>query len=440
MKKLTILICLLLFCFNVFAQKADEVLATANGQQFTAKDLMEDAREAWEKLPGLLSQQRQELLGEQIAGILFELESKARNTRVEKLLETEVRAKVSDPPAAQIQAVYDANQAALKNKPLAEVRPQIVAYLRREPEQKALTDFVAQLKAKYKPVIGKDVNTPNLKPTDILATIGGRQLTFKDFQDKNKLLLYELEAEYFDAVQAALQEAVLSALIVAEAKSQNIQTNDLIAREISDKMRDFSDEERAALQSALEKKLFQKYNAKFLLKEPQPIAQNISVDDDPLKGSANAPVTVVMFSDFQCPACAATHPVLKKVIAEYGDKVRFVVRDFPLQMHENAFLAAQAANAANAQGKFFEYVELLYNNQDSLNAASLKEFATKIGLDRKRFDADLDGGKYADEIRKDMADGQSYHVHGTPTIFVNGVKVRTLSAESFRKAIERAMK
>ena len=147
-----------------------------------------------------------------------------------------------------------------------------------------------------------------------------------------------------------------------------------------------------------------------------------------------------MFSDFQCPACAATHPVLKKIIAGYGEKVRFVVRDFPLQMHEHAFLAAQAAQAANAQGKFFEYVELLYNNQDSLDAASLKEFAMKLGLDRKRFDADLDGGKYADEIRKDMADGQTYHVHGTPTIFVNGVKVRTLSAESFRKAIERAMK
>ena len=429
-----------MFCFNVYAQKADEVLATANGQQFTAKDLMPDAREAWEKLPALLSQQRLELLGEQIAGILFELESKAGNTTVEKLLETEVKAKVADPTAAQIQSIYDANQAALKYKPLAEVRPQIVAYLRREPEQKALADFVARLKAKYKPVIGKDVNSPNLKPADVLVTIGGRQITFKDFQDKNKLSLYDLEANYFDAAQAALEEAVLSALIVAEAKAQNIQTNDLIAREISDKMREFSEEERVALQSALEKKLFQKYNAKFLIKEPQPVAQNISVDDDPSKGSANAPVTVVMFSDFQCPACAATHPVLKKVIAEYGDKVRFVVRDFPLQMHEHAFLAAQAANAANAQGKFFEYVELLYNNQNSLDAASLKEFATKLGLDRKRFDAELDGGKYADEIRKDMADGQSYHVHGTPTIFVNGVKVRTLSAESFRKAIERAMK
>ena len=186
--------------------------------------------------------------------------------------------------------------------------------------------------------------------------------------------------------------------------------------------------------------MFTKYNAKILIKEPDAVAQNISTDDDPAQGDANAPVTIVMFSDFQCSACSAVHPVLIKAIAEYKDKIRFVVRDFPLEsIHENAFQAAQAANAANAQGKFFEYTELLYNNQESLDTASLKEFAAQIGLDRKRFDADLDSGKYAAEVRKDMADGESYGITSTPTIFVNGVKVRLFSAEGFKKAIERAL-
>ena len=128
-------------------------------------------------------------------------------------------------------------------------------------------------------------------------------------------------------------------------------------------------------------------------------------------------------------------------MAQYKEKIRFVVRDFPLEtIHANAFQAAQAANAANAQGKFFEYTELLYNNQNSLDNASLKEFAGKLGLDRKKFDADLDSGKYAAEIRKDMADGESYGVRSTPTIFVNGVMVRDFSEEGFKKAIERALK
>lgn len=440
MKKILILTFIFVAAATGFAQKTGEVLATANGQQFTAEDLAPEVRSALEKLPAMLAAARRERLEELVAGHLFELESAARKITVEKLFETEVSGKIADPPAEQIAAVYSANQAALKNKPLEEVRPQIVAYLRREPEQKAQAELVERLKAKYKPAFGRDVNAPGLKPADVLATVGGKQITYRDFTDKTKLELYEIEAEYHDAIAAALEETVLMKLIVAEAKARSIDPSDLIALEITDKMRDFSDGERAALQTALAKKLFEKYNAKFLLKEPAPIVQDVSADDDPALGAPDAPVTVVMFSDFQCPACAAVHPVLKSVIAGYGDKVRFVVRDFPLQMHDHAFLAAQAANAANAQGKFFEYADLLYNNQNSLDAAGLKQLATKAGLDRTRFDAELDGGKYAEEVRHDMAAGQKLGINGTPTIFVNGVKIRLLSEESFKKAIERAIK
>ena len=119
----------------------------------------------------------------------------------------------------------------------------------------------------------------------------------------------------------------------------------------------------AGLESALRKRLFTKYKVKLMVHEPVPVARDISVDDDPATGKATASVTVVMFSDFQCSACSATHPVLKKVLGEYGDKVRFVVRDFPLEsIHENAFRAALAANAARAQNKYFEYIDVLYRN------------------------------------------------------------------------------
>ena len=178
---------------------------------------------------------------------------------------------------------------------------------------------------------------------------------------------------------------------------------------------------------------------RLLISEPEAPIQAISSDDDPSRGPAAATVTVVEFTDFQCPACAAMHPVLEEVQKSYGNKVRFVVRDFPLAMHANARKAAEAANAAHAQGKFFEYAALLFKRQNALDVPSLKNYATELGLDRASFDAALDGCTYAAEVRHDVSDGEMYGVDSTPTIFVNGVVLRILSAEALRAAIDRAL-
>ena len=187
--------------------------------------------------------------------------------------------------------------------------------------------------------------------------------------------------------------------------------------------------------------LFAKYNVKFVIPEPKPIVQNISVDDDPSVGSTSAPVTVVMFTDFQCSGCARTHPTVKQAVAEYGDKVRFVVRDFPLEtIHKDAFNAALAAGAARAQNKFAEYTEILYRNQEALDRASLVRYATELGLNVKQFELDFSDAKTAAEVRKDQADGRGYGITGTPAVFVNGIKVHRLSLPGFRVAIDRALK
>jgi protein-disulfide isomerase len=441
MKIIIAIFCLATFAFSIFAQKPDGVLATANGQNFTVKNLSPEAQKLYADLPSSLAEARKQMLSQMLTEVIYEMEAKAKNQTVEKLL-SEVTAKLPAPSETEIQAVYEANRAAFGSKTAAEVRPQIVAFLRREPEQKALQSYLESLQTKHRIVPGKDVNAPNLKPTDVLATVGGtRKITAQEFEEKNRLALYEYEANAFDRVKYELEEAVFSNLIETEAKSLNISSSDLIAREITDKLREFSDEERYGLQMALKNRLFAKYKVNFSLKEPAPVAQNISADDDPFQGKAGAPVTVVMFSDFQCPACAATHPVLKKVLAEYADKVRFVVRDFPLtNIHENAFAAALAANAAFKQGKFFEYAEILYRNQERLDRESLVRYAADLGLNAKQFELDLSDEKIAAEVRKDMADGTNYGIGGTPAIFVNGVKVRQLTAESFRAAIEKAMK
>lgn len=440
MKIFSFFFLLLFFTVGVFAQKPDEILATAAGQTFTTKDLPAGIVKHWESEPAMIAESRTRTLSEMVTEHLLETEAKALNITVEKLLEN-VTAKVPAPGAAEIQAVYNSNRSQIGSKSLDEVRPKIVEFLRREPEQKAVQDYLKTLEAKYNVKYTKDVNAPGLRSLEAVATMTGRSISAQEFEVRARGAAADVKDHLYSDVKDNLDEVIYQQLLAAEAKSLGIDTGDLLAREVTNKMRDYTDSERLGLEEALRRRLFAKFAVKYSLKEPEPYVQNISIDDDPSQGKPGAPVTIVMFTDFQCPVCSATHPILKKVIGEFGDKVRLVVRDFPLtSIHDNAFQAAAAANAAHAQGKFFEYAEILYRNQDALDSASLKKYAVDAGLNPKQFELDLASEKNAAEIRKDVAAGNTYGVSGTPAIFVNGVKVRRLSAEGFRGAIEKALK
>ncbi len=423
----------------IAAQKPDEVLATATGHTITMADLSPEARQAVTSLPTRIFGTRSAILDQMVNQRLLDAEAKATGSSPGKIIAAE-KARVADPSEAAIKEIYDANRRALGDMTLAQARKQIVIYLRREPEQKAFAALFDRLKTKYKYIPGKGVNSSGIVPTDIVATVGQKPITAKEFEDNARIAVYELNADVGDLIAGEIEDAIFNALVADEARSLGIDAGEFIAREITNKMKDFSDAERFALETGLNKRLTEKYKVKILYKVPAPLVQAISVDDDPAAGPADAPVTIVMFSDFQCSACAATHPALKKVIDEYPGKIRFVVRDFPLEsIHENAFKAALAAGAANAQGKFFEFIDILYKRQDALDTASLKKYAAEIGLNVKQFELDFNSEKMAAEIRKDIADGDAYIVNSTPTIFVNGVRVRNLSAELFRAAIEAAL-
>lgn len=430
---------LLILVSGVFAQKPDDVLATVGSRSIKLADLGSEVREAITGLPTRLFATRSAVLDQMVNQRLLDAEAKATGSSPGKLIAAE-KAKIANPTDAEIKAIYDANREALHDHTLEQSRKQIVAYLRREPEQKALGALFSRLRAKYKFAAGKGVNAPGLSPADIVATINGQPITAREFEDKAAVAIYELNAAVSDLILAEINEAVYDAMIAEEATAQKIDSGTLIAREITNKMKDFSDQERFALNDELAKKLAAKHKPVINHKSPAPITQKISVDDDPSMGPADASVTVVMFSDFECPACAATHPVLMKAIEAFPGKVRFVVRDYPLEsIHANAFAAARAASAANAQGKFFPYSELLYKRQNALDNASLLKYAAEIGLNVKQFEIDFNAEKTAAEIRKDQADGDDYIVNSTPTIFINGIRIRELSAESFRTAIEAAL-
>ncbi len=438
-KLLLILAPLLLFT-SAKSQRLDDVLATSTKKTFTAANLSPQAQKLYLEQRKRIAGVRTELLEQLIANEVLELEAKALSSTPEKLLVGQ-RGKAAQPTAAEIQKVYNANTAALGGRPLEAVREQIVDYLLHDAEQKAINAYVQTLRTKYKVTTGRDVNAIGLVPSEALATLGARAITLAEFEKTNKVVLNDTEIEIFDGLKGDLEASVFAELANEEAKLRNLDAGAFIATEITDKLRQFTDEEKWAVETALMKRLFTKYNVKLLLREPTPIVQNILIEaDDPQNGNASAPVTVVMFTDFQCPACSGAHPVLKRTLAEYGAKIRFVVRDFPLEnIHENAFQAALAANAARAQGKFWEYAEVLYRNQEALDRASLIKYAAELGLNGKQFELDFSDARTQAEVRKDQADGRGFGVSGTPTIFVNGIKVQRLSAEAVRRAIDSAL-
>jgi protein-disulfide isomerase len=145
----------------------------------------------------------------------------------------------------------------------------------------------------------------------------------------------------------------------------------------------------------------------------------INTEGEPFRGNKNAKVTLVEFSEFQCPFCGRhvrdTWPQIEKEYVQTG-KVKFVFRDLPLEsIHKNAFKASEAAHCAGEQGKFWEMHDRLFANQNSLEPAMLTAHADAIGVDAKKFQACLDGGKYAADIRKDIGEANKYGITGTPT-------------------------
>ena len=148
----------------------------------------------------------------------------------------------------------------------------------------------------------------------------------------------------------------------------------------------------------------------------------VSVDDDPSWGLVDAPVTIIEFSDYQCPFCKRFYDeTLPQIQATYEGQARFVYRDFPLTaIHPYAQKAAEASECADDQSRFWDYHALLWANQQALDVASLKAYAAQLDLDTATFDDCLDSGKNAQEVEKDYSDGVSYGVAGTPTFFING--------------------
>lgn len=171
--------------------------------------------------------------------------------------------------------------------------------------------------------------------------------------------------------------------------------------------------------------------------------------DDHTKGTTTAKVSVIEYGDFQCPACGAYEPVMEKLEAAYGDKVLFVFRNFPLyQVHKNASISAQAAEAAGLQGKYWEMHDLLYQKQaewsetptDSVVANYFDKYAASLGLDIKKFNTDIQSNAVRDRIQQDVNTATTAQVDHTPTFFINLTQIQNPNGyDAFKAVLDAAL-
>jgi protein-disulfide isomerase len=283
---------------------------------------------------------------------------------------------------------------------------------------------------------------------DVMATVGDHQVTRQEVDTK---VLESLTAsELYDRRKQAL-DALVDDYVVDEAAKKAgmspaayLQHEGAAARVTDDDARKFYDEHKAQIQSHTGNKTFDQIKPMLVpaLQRHNDVEQRTQLieklrADNHVKvnleaphvkvasaghpaTAATAPVTVVEFSDFQCPYCRAAENSLAAVRAKYGNHVRIVYMDFPLSFHPHSMDAAKAGRCAGEQGKFWQFHDALFADQSKLEVNDLKATAKKIGLDSARFDSCFDKGKSEAGIRKDMAEGAALGVTGTPTFFING--------------------
>ena len=300
---------------------------------------------------------------------------------------------------------------------------------------------------------------------DIVARIGETAITRADLEKDVKAQLIEIDNARYEALKGGLDRMIGEKLFLAEAKARGITVDALVAAEIKAKVKAPTDEEIATVYEAskgelgdatleqvkpqivqflsqrqeavatreLVEQLRAKYKPEIKLDAPR-VA--VATGDLEGRGPASAPITIVAFSDYECPYCKRGEEAVEAAIAAYPDKIRYYHRDFPLDFHANARPAAEAARCADAQGKFWAYRTALFASP-TLGADRLLAIADETGVDRTKFDECLASDQFTGAIDVDMTDGAAVGVSGTPAFFVNG---RLLSGaqpvEAFKEIID----
>lgn len=299
-----------------------------------------------------------------------------------------------------------------------------------------------------------------------LATVDGQPLSEDDLAPYVAGQLRPLREQEYQIKKRALENLINQKVLEAEAKKRGLSTDKLLEQEVDSKIAAPTDAElsayylaqKAQLNRPLEEvkaqltqsfkqakiqqarqdystRLREQAKVSILLGPPR---MEVGFDPARVRGNAKANVMIVEFSDFQCPYCREVAATLKNVLAKHEGSVALAFRDMPIpQIHPQAEMAAEAARCAGEQGKFWEYHDLLFGNQNKLDRNGLVEQARSLKLDEKQFDSCLTAEKYKPQIQQDSQDGMRAGVTGTPGFFINGIFLSGAQSEAtFEKAIQ----
>lgn len=291
---------------------------------------------------------------------------------------------------------------------------------------------------------------------EVLATIGKEPVTLEDVRARVGDQLDQLDAQYrrsrSKTIEDALQDILRERVILAEATKSGKTVEDLVlaeaggsfdptdveienwykenqarmgTRTLADVRTQIADLLRKKNRDNAAEKLQNRLNQqKQVSVKFQPYRLAFTNGESPTLGKSGAPVTLVEFSDFQCPFCRQFAPTIHQIQKNFGDKVQIVYRQYPIpSLHPFAFKAAEASLCANEQGKFWEMHDMMFAEQERIAVKDLKEKASRLGMDRSKFDGCLDTGKYTERVQADMQEGTRAGATGTPAIFVNGIEV-----------------
>lgn len=280
---------------------------------------------------------------------------------------------------------------------------------------------------------------------EIVSEVNGVKITRADLdkQQGNKLL--QARYQYFLAEQKALDELIDQRLIDFQANKENLSVEALMKREVVDKIKDPTEDQLqvyyeglnstqpyeqvrenilnhirglrgAKLRAAYVEQLRAKADILITLSPP---SADFELGSAFRQGPESATVTIVEFADYECPYCSKVHPELKKLRSEFGDRLSLAFKDFPLSMHAKAQKAAEASRCAGAQGKFWEYHDVLFSSKE-LEVPQLKRHAREMNLDVAKFESCLDSGETAAAVKKDQSEALKLGLTGTPSFFING--------------------
>ncbi len=301
----------------------------------------------------------------------------------------------------------------------------------------------------------------------VVAIVAGQPIYEEDLKPLLQSQSRQIQQQEYEQKSKALENLVNQKLLEAEAKQKGIGLDKLLAQEVDatvpeaaeteveafylgqrDRVNRPFEEVKDQLRQSLRQARIQRAREVYLEKARaraevaillRPPLAEVSYDPARVRGNAKARVTIVEFSDFQCPFCVRAQPTLREVLARYGDRVKLAYRDFPLhQIHPQAQMGAEAARCAGDQGKFWEYHDLLFQGPGQpLDQPALADHAQKLQLDAPKFESCLAAGRHRAAVERDLQDGVTAGVSGTPAFFVNGVLLsgaQPLSA--FQKVID----